>query len=199
MYIEIVILGIIIGGLRGGRLANLTEINIRGWFLILFSLLLSLTPVFLNNIEVLEDMQVYLLFFSMIVMLIVVALNLDKKGVWIILMGGIYNLAIMAFNGLKMPVSMSNLEKAGLTTLFEGIKDGSIVNFVAAETTGAITVFTKFIAVPKPYPFPRILSIGDILMTLGLLFFIVGEMKKTSYFGKGKMVSYSYPRRRKKG
>ena len=93
---------------------------------------------------------------------------------------------------------MGNLEKAGLTTLFDGISDGSIVNYIAAETTGAITIFTKFIAVPKPYPFPRILSVGDVLMTFGLLLFIVGEMKKTNYFGKGKMVSYSY-RSRKKG
>lgn len=198
MYIEIVIIGLVIGGFSNGRLANLMEINIRGWFLILVSLLLSLLPVFLNSIGKLGNAQVYLLFFSMVLMLIVTALNLDKKGTWLILIGGIFNLVIMLFNNFKMPVSMSNLNKAGLTALFDGITDGSIVNYVAAEATGAITVFTKFIAIPKPYPFPKILTIGDILMTIGLLLFIVGEMKKTNYFGKGKMVSYSYRSSRKK-
>jgi len=199
MYIEIVILGIIIGGFRGGRLANLTELNLRGWTLILLSLLVSLSPIFLSGIEFLENTQVYLLFFSMVIMLIVLALNLDKKGTWIMLIGGLYNLMIMVFNNFKMPVSMSNLEKAGLNTLFDGITDGSIVNYVAAETTGAITVFTKFIAISSPYPFPKILSLGDVIMSLGLLIFIVGEMKKTNYYGKGKMVSYSYRSTRKRG
>jgi hypothetical protein len=53
-------------------------------------------------------------------------------------------------------------------------------------------MFTKFIPIPKPYPLPKLLSIGDVLMSLGLLWMIVGEMKKTNYFGKGKMVSYTY-------
>jgi len=198
MFIEIVIIGLLIGGFTGGRFANLMDMNIRAWYLILVSLILSLLPIFTRGLDLVGNLDVYLLFASMVLMLIVVLANLDKKGTWLILVGGIYNLLIMSFNSFKMPVSMSNLEKAGLTSLIEGINDGSIVNYVAAETTGAITFFTKFIAIPKPYPFPKILSIGDLVMSVGLLIFIIGEMKKTSYFGKGKMVAYTYRSSRKK-
>ena len=192
MFIEIVIIALIVAAFRNGRLTNLMDLNIRGWYLILIGLLLSLAPIFLNGIEALENTQVYLLYSSMVLILIVVALNFDKKGTLFIFIGGGFNLIIMALNNFKMPVSMSNLQKAGIDTLYEGILDGSIVNYVAAETTGAITFFTKFIAVPKPYPFPKILSIGDLIMTLGLFLFIVGEMNRSSYFSKGNMVSYSY-------
>lgn len=192
MFIEILIIGIIVGGYRSGRLTNITDMNIRGWYLIILSLLLSLIPVFLNGVEALADIQVYMLFVSMLLVLLVVLLNLDKKGVWLILIGGLFNIGIMVFNGFKMPVVMSTLESAGLTTLFEGITDGSIVNYIAAETSGMMTVFTKFIPIPKPYPFPKILTLGDILMTLGIFMMIIGEMSRPSYFGKGKMVKYSY-------
>lgn len=192
MFIEILIIGIIIGGFRNGRLTNITDMNIRGWYLIILSLLLSLVPVFLNGVEALASIQVYMLFISMILILIVVAVNLDKKGVWLILIGGLFNIGIMVLNGFQMPVVMSTLESAGLTTLFDGISDGSIVNYVAAETSGIMTIFTKFIAIPKPYPLPKIMTIGDIIMTLGILVMILGEMNRPSYYGGGKMVKYSY-------
>lgn len=192
MFIEILIIGILIGGFQSGRLSNITDMNIRGWYLILLSLILSLMPVFLSGIEALANIQVYILFISMILILCVVILNLDKKGVWLILIGGLFNIGIMVFNSFQMPVMMNGLETAGLTALTDGITDGSIVNYVASEASGIMIAFTKFIPVPKPYPLPKILSIGDVLMSIGLLLMIVGEMKRPSYFGKGKMVSYTY-------
>ncbi|MBN2795230.1 MAG: DUF5317 domain-containing protein [Clostridia bacterium] len=192
MFIEVLILGIIVGGFQNGRLSNLTDLNIRGWYMILVALLLSLFPVFFNNISIMKDLQVYMLFASMIIILLVVLLNLDKKGAWLIFLGGAFNIILMALHNFQMPVMMSGLDTAGLTALKEGISDGSIVNYVASEATGIMTIFTKFIPIPKPYPLPKILSFGDIMMTLGLFWMIVGEMKKTNYFGKGKMVSYTY-------
>jgi hypothetical protein len=186
------IISLLIGGFQNGRLSNITDMNIRGWYLILFSLLVSLTPVFFGSMEFFSGIQVYVLFASMLLIFIVGVLNLDKKGIWLILIGGLFNIGIMLFNGFKMPVMMGALENAGLSTLHQGILDGSIVNYVASEAEGLMTAFTKFIAVPKPYPFPKILSIGDIIMSLGLLLMLVGEMKRPSYYGRGKMVSYSY-------
>ncbi|MCH4889276.1 hypothetical protein EZV73_16890 [Acidaminobacter sp. JC074] len=191
MFLEATLLGMFIGGFRGGRLTNIIDMNIRGWYLILLSLILSFSPVFLRNFDA-GSLPVFLMFFSMIIMLIVLALNLDKKGVWLILLGGVINVVFMLLNNFKMPVSMSGLEAAGLTSMYEGIMDGSIINYVAAETTGVMQFLSKFIVVPKPYPIPRILSIGDIMMTIGLIWFIIGEMARPSYSGRGKMVQYTY-------
>lgn len=192
MFIEILIVGILIGGFQSGRLSNLTDMNIRGWYLILVSIVLSMLPVFLNGMEAIATTQVQLMFASMVVMVLVVVLNLDKKGVWLILLGGLFNIALMLMNGMKMPVMMETLDSAGLTALYQGITDGSIVNYVASDAEGIMRIFTKFIPIPKPYPLPKILSIGDIMMSIGLLMMIIGEMKKPSYMGRGKMVSYTY-------
>ncbi|MBI9011294.1 MAG: DUF5317 family protein [Clostridiales bacterium] len=192
MFLEAVVLGLFIGGFKGGRLANIIDMNIRGWYLIILSLFLSMSPIFLRNFDNITNTSVILMFFSMVILLIVLILNLDKKGVWLVLIGGLFNVAIMAFNAFKMPVMMSGLESAGITSLIEGVTDGTIINYVASEVTGVMQIFTKFIIVPKPYPFPKILTIGDILMSFGLLWMIVGEMMRPSYSGRGKMVQFSY-------
>lgn len=192
MFVEAIIIGLLIGGFRNGRLTNIIDMNIRGWYLILISLILSLLPVFLGNLESVSNIQNYLLLFSMIIVLVVVLLNLDKKGVWLILIGGLFNIAILLFNGFKMPVNLATLEGAGLTSLFEGITDGSIVSYAASSAEGFMKIFTKFIVVPKPYPFPKIMTLGDIIMSLGIVFMIVGEMMRPSYHGKGRMIQYSY-------
>jgi len=192
MFIEAVLIALFIGGFRGGRLSNIIDMNIRGWYLILLSLLLSLSPVFLRNFENIGNTPVVLMFFGMVILLIVLALNMDKKGAWLILIGGLLNAGIMVFNGFRMPVIVGGLEGAGLSALLEGITDGTIINYVASEATGVMTVLTKFIIIPKPYPIPKILSIGDIVMSIGLLWMIMGEMARPSYSGKGKMVQYTY-------
>lgn len=192
MFLEAVVIGLFIGGFKGGRLANIIDMNIRGWYLIILSVILSMSPIFLRNFEDMAQISVLLMFSSMVVLLLVLILNLDKTGTWIILLGGLFNVAIMAFNAFKMPVMVSGLEGAGITSILEGVSDGTIINYMASEASGMMQVFTKFIMVPKPYPFPKILSIGDILMTLGLLKFIVGEMARSSYSGRSKMVQYSY-------
>lgn len=190
MFIEAVLIGLFIGGFRGGRLSNIIDMNIRAWYVILLALILQVSPLILSNFEFMISAQKYILFTSTILMLLVVVFNLDKKGFWIILIGGLFNIGIMVFNGLSMPVNMASLDSA--STLFESISDGSLINYVASDAAGIGKIFTKFIYVPKPYPFPKILTIGDIIMTIGLMFMLIGEMSKTSYYGKGKMIQYSY-------
>lgn len=192
MFVEAVLIGMFIGGFRGGRLSNIIDMNIRGWYLILVSLLLSFSPIFLRNFENVGSTPVFLMFLSMVIILIVLILNLDKKGVWLILLGGLLNVGIMAFHSFKMPVVISGLESAGMSSLYEGIIDGTIINYVAQDASGLIQYLSKFIIIPRPYPIARILSIGDILMTVGVLRLIIGEMARPSYSGRGKMVQYTY-------
>lgn len=193
MFIEAVIIGLFIGGFRGGRLNNIIDMNIRGWYIILLAIILQLSPLFLGNIEFVVSTQKYLLFISTLLVLIVVLLNLDKKGFWILLVGGIFNIGVMMFNNLQMPVTMTSLQASGLTTMYESITDGSLINYVASDATSLIgKMFTKFIIIPKPYPFPKILTIGDVIMTIGLFVMVIGEMSRTSHYGKSKMAQYSY-------
>ncbi len=193
MFIEAVLIGLFIGGFKGGRLSNITEMNIRGWYLILLGLVLQISPLLFGNVDFMQSLQKYVLFTSSLIILIVVLLNLDKKGFWILLIGGLFNLGILAVNGFQMPVVMVNLESAGLKTMNDAIVSGNIVNYIQADVAGGLgQLLTKFITIPSPYPMPKILTIGDIIMSLGLLFSIIGEMDRTSSYGKGKMVQYSY-------
>lgn len=192
MFVEAVLIGLFIGGFKGGRLSNIIDMNIRGWYLIILSLLLSFSPIFLRNFENVGNAPVFLMFLGMVVILIVLLLNLDKKGIWLIFAGGLLNVIMMAFYNFKMPVVMTGLEAPGMSSLFEGITDGTVINYAVQESTGWLQYLSKFIVIPKPYPIAKVLSIGDVLMTIGVLWFMIGEMARPSYSGRGKMVQYTY-------
>lgn len=192
MFVEAVLIGLFIGGFRGGRLSNIIDMNLKGWYLILIALILQVIPLFLGSNEFVFTNQKYIIFAGIISILIVVFMNLDKKGFWIILLGGLFNIGVLLFNGLSMPIVVSNLDSPSIATMVESISDGNIVNYFLSEVTGIGTIFTKFIVITKPYPFTHIMTIGDILMTIGIIIMINGEMSRTNFFGKSSMVRYSY-------
>ncbi len=192
MYIEAIALGLVIGVLLRGRLENLSNLNIRGWYMIIFSLILSFSPLVLNNFDIGANVFNILMYIGLIIILFIVLFNLDKKGAPIIFIGGLFNAVIMAFYSFRMPVYDLGFEN--VSNFVMNIKNGSLINYVLIDDVivkNGWKYFSKFIVIPK-YPFAKILSIGDILIFIGIIYLIVGEMKRTSYTKKGRMVSYSY-------
>lgn len=192
MFIEAVIIGLIIGSIRKGRISNLSEIYIKGWLLIIIGALLQVAPVILYKMNILTEVASYLPFISVVIMLIVILMNMNLSGFWLLLIGTVMNLIAMGFNGFKMPVSIESLYKSGLGEMAETVLDGSIINYINMDLVDNFTkYFGKFIALPDFYPFAKVLSIGDIVLTIGIILFIQGEMMNR-YYRKGSMVKYNY-------
>lgn len=193
MFVESVVIGIIIGVVQHGRLTNIGITGIRGWYLILAALLLGISPMFSINSPFFDDFGVYIYIFSLIVMFAVLLLNLDKKGFWIIAVGAGLNLFVMLLSGLRMPIYMEGLRIAGLEGMISGIESGEIINYVSMESLDSWTRFMgKLIVLPKPYPLAKVVSIGDLLMSLGIVFYIRGEMVKKYRFSRSRMVTPRY-------
>lgn len=193
MFLEAVILGVIIGIVRNGSMRNISMLKIRGWYLIILALLLQMFTMFFSNISIVKTYGNYFYVTLAVLIILTLIINLDKKAVWIILIGALLNFLIILMNGFKMPISFQGLELAGLETMIDGIKSGSITNYMSLDEVSNWTkYFGKYITIPKPYPFAKVISIGDIFMSLGVIFFVQGEMIKTYLTTKNRMIRMGY-------
>lgn len=193
MFIEGILIALIIGKVRRGKVSNFGNLYIKAWPLIILAFLLQVSPAFSTTLPILKPLKPYVFLISLIIIAFVVLLNIRKKGAWALLLGLLLNLLVIFLNGYKMPISFESLELAGMYPMVEGIKSGNIVNFISLEmVTDWTKYFSKYIVIPKPYPLSKVLSIGDVFITLGLILFIQGEMIRNRFNTRNKMIKFGY-------
>ncbi|MBN2260093.1 MAG: DUF5317 domain-containing protein [Clostridiales bacterium] len=191
MFIEAMIIGLIISFLRGGRMDNLNYLEIKAWYLIIFGMGLQLLPVFISG-------YTFILYFQMIgiiFVLTVIIMNIKLKGFWLMLIGGMLNFTAVVLNHFKMPVNPVFIENNNFSGFMDTVVDGEIVNYIANSVGGWSAILGKIMMTPSWYPFPRLLSIGDVIISLGIMWFIYGESKNKNLHRKSKMVQYTYKSR----
>jgi hypothetical protein len=191
MFIEAIIVGLIIAYFRGGRLDNFNYLDIKGWYLIIIGLMFQLTPIFISGYTFLT----YLQLFGIIMILMAVLVNIKLKGFWLIMLGGVLNLLAVLVHDFKMPVNLIFQMETRFNSFIDTIIEGNVINYTVFESTTWTGLLGKILATPNWYPFPKLLSVGDIFITVGLFFFIYGELKSRQYRRKSSMVQYSYKTR----
>lgn len=193
MYIEAVIIGIILGVIGNGKISNITDMRIRGLILVILSVAVQISPIFLVKIQALRPYLSIFPFIALVLMTLAVFLNISRKGMKIILIGSLLNILVMASNNFYMPIDFSSLEWAGLSPLLESIKSGSIIGYMNIEASNLIgTYLGKILPLPSFYPLSKVLSIGDIVITLGIILFFRGEMRKSYFRNDASTISFSY-------
>ncbi|WFA07951.1 DUF5317 domain-containing protein [Tissierella sp. Yu-01] len=172
MFIEPTVLSILIGKLRGGYFRNIENVQIKGWYLLIVA---ALIQVLLSLFKVSEYL---LLFISITYMLIILIslINIKKSYMKLFLIGVILNFIVIFGNGGKMPVSISGIKGIHQeTTLPERTYD---IKHVALNKDTRFIYLADIILIPRPYPLPKILSIGDIFIMIGTYMFFQVEMKR---------------------
>ncbi len=182
MFVEAVILGLIIGNFRNGNFGNLREIKIRGGALIILSGIIQCIPVFVGRFSVFADKLIWFTPVSILLLIICLFINIDKNGVWLIFIGTLMNFIVIIINGMKMPVLFKSLIISGQEHLLMPIKMGDVINYMPFVDAKSITgYFGKIIPIPEMYPFAHTLSIGDIIITIGIIVFLSKSMKRRYY------------------
>lgn len=193
MYIEAIILGLIIGFARNGRLANFFEVRFKGWALSILAFVLFLIPYLLRIMESpFEKLQIFP-FLAMVICAIIALLNFEKNGMKILLIGVLLNLVVMGLNDFKMPIDAIKMEALGFTSFIESLKEGYVVNYISMDGAHPIsTILGKVIALPDFYPLKKVLSAGDLIISIGIASIIQYEMLLSSVKSRGSMVHFSY-------
>lgn len=168
MIIESIILSIIVGYLRKGRLMHFEHIKIRAWYLMIFSQILQIVAIRLNgNIFFLDQRVFYVLHItSYLILLIPFFMNYRMLSMNLLGIGTFLNFVPIAMNDGQMPVFLP----AGVNAAFD-------LGHVLGNAGTKAYLLADIIPLLKPYPLPKVISIGDICLLVGAFLFIQYGMK----------------------
>lgn len=161
----VLVISIVVGALRGGKLRNLTEIRVNSWWLLPVGFLILAASSFVP--DDMGDLAVWLVLGSYVPLLVFVWLNRDLTGIWIAGLGILMNFTVILLNG-GMPVLEEAARLAGetgeliLDTKHVLLTDDTVLPFLAD-------------IIPLP---GAVLSLGDVFLAIGVGVFLEDQMRQ---------------------
>ena len=184
LWLAIVIfIALVIAVLRGGRLVNLGDIELRSWWLLFLALGLQVATRWLPEADWSEDVGLGMVLFSFLLLMLMVILNRSKPGMWIAGLGVLMNLTVIAVNG-GMPVLAGAAEVASGFTVGSPDLSGTFKH-VPLDESSRLTFFADVIPL-RLAGIGEVISLGDVFLALGLGVFLEHELRRPRrYFKRG--------------
>lgn len=182
MILVFFVLSVLTGLLRGGKLSRLFYLEFKSIWLFLVAMGIQLALVVFGatgNVLVLEYIQ-ELYIISYVLLLIGLFINIKYRSVILVVLGSVMNLFCFMMNSRKMPVSIGGLKLAGYDNLVNLVKSGNIALYTPLTEKTKYAQLSQLITIQKPFPFPQILSIGDIVIYIGIFIFVQSAMLDTN-------------------
>ncbi|HKM00421.1 MAG TPA: DUF5317 family protein [Sedimentibacter sp.] len=173
MFFEALILGVIIGFLRRGKLSRLSYINFSYRPLIYISALFYLGIIVINLGLYDYDSFLYsgFLIGSMVFTGLFLTANLSIKFMFIPLVGLALNLFSFLVNKFKFPLSPEAATQIYGTEITELLSNGKLLFYTSSETA-TLSFLGNIIPVGNWF----VVSIGDIIAALGVVFIVQSIM-----------------------
>ncbi|MFQ3550172.1 MAG: DUF5317 domain-containing protein [Armatimonadota bacterium] len=183
MIPELILLAIIIGYIFKGKLERIADVDIRhSWMIFAPAVCYIFAKGFqiyfpYNNFSEIIYSITHLV--GTFMLLFMVLCNLHISGAKLIALGLILNIFAISANSGFMPVSKEAIELVyGSEHLNKALVDEQIRSSFVDDAT-KLKIFTDIIPLPRPYVLiPAVYSIGDFLMSFGLVVAIVKLMKR---------------------
>lgn len=169
--------GLVLGRLAGGRLHNLERVRFHWWPLALGGLAVQLV-LFAGPVASrlgAEAAGIYVL--STLAVLAALLRNLNLPGLPVIATGAVLNLVPVLANGGYMPSSPEAwLELTGSAAL----PVSHFTNVVLAAPDTAFAILGDIFAFPRQLPMATVFSVGDAVIAVGAVIFLVAAMRRPS-------------------
>lgn len=180
MVYDGVLLGLIVGLFRGGWRQGLTRFgNIRltaGWMFPVLLVVQFVIFYFQEQYAWLASINGFLFMTIYIAGLVFLWLNKRNTGFWLIFIGVLLNFLVMAVNGGRMPVSLSASSVLG-PYYTDMLSSGSVISkHFMMDANTHLSLLGDIIPLSKPYPRTQVISIGDVVMNVGMFLFIQNIM-----------------------
>ncbi len=173
MLFEGVILPVVIALIRGGSLRNLEHISIKGLPFLFIPLIIR----FITYHGAHEGMDFFVEYGGLLqnaafgLLLGFFLINRKIMEMKIVFVGVALNLIAIFANGGVMPVSERAMALAGVT-------DTPVGTHAILDSSTTLPFLSDVIPIPEPYPFATVVSIGDIILTIGVFILIYRTMMK---------------------
>src|SRR6056297_958713 len=182
---ESVFLGLLAATFKNGNMRFLRYVNVRYFWLPIAAFMLEIA----SEIIVSQNLLGLRLFWNeyyLIVQIIIYTMlvifcyhNIDRRIFTLIFVGILLNFAVISFNDGKMPVDVEGALSEGYSVEVEQLSRGLIAGHdVLDEETTRLKILGDVIHIPPPYPFPKTISLGDIVLSVGVFFFIFNSHKR---------------------
>ena len=186
MLAESVGSALLVGKLQGGRMKYLLNIELEKWWLLVGAAFVEFTASFIRAREIeplwrwVDEQVLVLQLISYGLLLTGLLYNRKHKGIRWIILGVLLNLIVIIVNGGRMPVEVAGFDRDIYHVSLMLLESGKDLTHKAADDSTRLIFLADIIHFRKPYPLPKSLSIGDILMMVGLFHFIRYGMLKGS-------------------
>lgn len=178
MLLDIAIVSLIIGWMLRGRLSNLAGVEVHGLLLALLAVAFQYGGQHAAGAGWIS-LDVWGPFvYAAASVLLVTAMWLNRKSpaFFLIGVGLMLNLAVVAANGGKMPVSAEGLVRAGFESYVQPLEAERVLTHRLLDDETRLPLLASVHVLTKPYPRPKVFSLGDAILAIGALWFIVGGM-----------------------
>jgi hypothetical protein len=171
---------LVVGKLRGGKFSYLKDAEIHKWYLIVSAFLIEFIAVFLsakgyqfisNNIYSIHLISYCLLFVG-------TYFNANRLSFKIVMVGIFLNFLVIMLNGGQMPVSQDAMIRAGLTGDLDALLSGEIITHTVIGKDTVLKFLGDIFILAKPYPKPKVFSLGDVFLAIGVFVYIQEMMVK---------------------
>jgi len=171
MFFEALVLGIIIGYVRKGKISRLAYVNFNYKPLIYISAILYLGIIIMNLGLYDYDSFVYTVFLigSMLFSGLFLIANLSVKYMFIPLSGLSLNIFSFLVNGFKFPLSPEAARQIYGGEMVELLENGKILFYTSSETA-TMSFLGNIIPIGNWF----VVSIGDIIVALGVILVVQG-------------------------
>jgi MFS transporter, DHA3 family, macrolide efflux protein len=176
-----ILLGLLLGLLAGGKIANLAAIRLRWLGLLLAAIALRFATDWLLNADVgiVETVRLPLLATAFSMLLVGLWANREYPGVSLAFVGVLSNTAVIVINGGYMPIYEPSLVAAG----FSPADVSSAIHVILPEGLNAtflLRLGPLGDVIPIPVPIiQNVISIGDVFLSVGLAFFLFASVVRT--------------------
>lgn len=172
-----VLIGVALGAVLGGRPRRLGQLRLRWNGLVFGSLAIQLLLFTGLSIPALAVTVFYLLSGGLVIAW--VARNLSIPGMACVMLGGLSNLVAIAANGGRMPVEANLLAQTRGAAYVSALAAGRVTsNSSLADGHTNLRWLTDQILVPPPWPLPTVLSVGDVVIAIGVIWLIARGMQQ---------------------
>ena len=172
LLILLFVVAVGIGLIRGGRISNLTHIKIRRPWLIFLSVLVEYILIYLmrNTSRITQPLACLFLFLQYLLLFLFLWENRMLSYIWLIGMGSFLNFLVILVNKGSMPLSKAAMTVDANSRNMQYLANGKYLTYHILNSNSKLWLLGDVIFVPPPVQ--SFLSIGDIILFLGILLLI---------------------------
>lgn len=178
MLVDTAVASMVVGKLRGGTFSSLGEMPLKRVDCIIasFAIEAAVVALGLRGAAFVSSVAPYAFFVSYALLLYAIWANRHIRWMLLTGIGVALNFVVIIANGMKMPVSADMLTAVGMAQQVTAIQSGKVLTYRLVDATTRLWQLGDVIPIGQPYPIHRVVSLGDVVMSLGVFLLIQHEM-----------------------